>query len=118
MDYGKVKIEIEVDLTDVEGTDSPYWLILDPRQNMSCDIYHLSSQITGIFFSREDAERHLSSRRYAFSDRAAVFCCSGYWSHQYKTKIREAELKWTVENAQVVEERRRKEKAYLDLIKL
>lgn len=32
---------------DNEGTDSPYWLILDPTQNRRCDIYYLAAQITG-----------------------------------------------------------------------
>ena len=67
-----------------EDTEAPYWLILDPSQNMRCDIYNLSSQITGPFFSREDAEEHLSIRRYAFSDRAKVFCFSGHASEKYK----------------------------------
>ena len=73
---------------DNEATESPYWLILDPKQNMSCDIHWLASQITGPFFSRDDAENHLKCRRYAFSDRAKVFCHSGYWSVKYKKLCR------------------------------
>lgn len=73
-----------------EGTESPYWLILDPIQNMSCDIFQLAGQITGPFFSREEAEEHLKLRRYAFSHRAEVFCFSGYWSNQYKEACRKA----------------------------
>jgi len=78
---------------DTEGTDSPYWLILDPEQNMKCDIFVMASGITGPFFSRKDAQAHLESRRYAFSEKAAVFCLSGYRSRKYKdfcTKIKEA----------------------------
>lgn len=78
--------------TDVEGTESPYWLILDPKQNMSCDIHNLASQITGPFFSRKDAEGHLTSRRYAFSKRAKVYCHSGYWSLKYKMLCRKLSL--------------------------
>lgn len=74
-----------------EGTDSPYWLILDPKQNMSCDIYNLASQITGVFFSREDAQKHLTNRRYMFSKRAKVFCLSGYWSNKYKNTYKSLE---------------------------
>jgi hypothetical protein len=73
---------------DNEATESPYWLILDPKQNMGCDFHYLASQITGPFFCREDAEAHLSSRRYAFSKRAVVYCMSGYWSSKYKALCR------------------------------
>jgi len=74
--------------SDNEGTESPYWLILDPKQNMRCDIHYLASQITGPFFSRNDAETHLSNRRYNFSDKAKVYCLSGYWSEKYKNLCR------------------------------
>ncbi len=74
--------------SDCESTESPYWLILDPAQNMSCDIHMLAAQITGPFFSRQDAERHLKSRRYAFSKRAKVYCLSGYWSGKYNRLCR------------------------------
>jgi len=67
-----------------ESTDSPYWLILDPKQNMRCDIHELAGQITGPFFCRKDAELHLKIRRYAFSKMAKVYCLSGYWSEKYK----------------------------------
>ena len=74
--------------SDNESTESPYWLILEPKQNMTCDIYMLASQITGPFFSREDAQKHLTGRHYAFSGRAKVFCMSGYWSYKYKEYYR------------------------------
>lgn len=74
--------------TDNEATESPYWLILDPAQNMRCNIHELAGQIIGPFFSREDAQAHLDSRRYAFSKRAVVYCCSGYWSEKYKRLCR------------------------------
>jgi hypothetical protein len=74
-----------------EGAKSPYWLILDPCQNMRCDVYNLASQITGPFFSREDAKTHLKNRRYAFSERAVVFCLSGHWSSKYRDYYRSIE---------------------------
>jgi len=77
---------------DNEATESPYWLILDPQQNMSCDIFMLASQITGPFFCREDAESHLQNRHYAFSSRAKVFCNSGYWSVKYKQLCRDNKI--------------------------
>lgn len=73
---------------DNESTESPYWLILDPQQNMSCGLHELAAQITGPFFSREDAADHLESRRHAFSSRVRVFCHSGYWSEKYKKLCR------------------------------
>lgn len=80
-------------VSDNEITDSPYWLILDPRQNMCCEIGNLASQITGPFFSREDAEAHLLRRNYSYSKRAKVFCLSGYWSDKYKEAYRKIEKK-------------------------
>lgn len=73
---------------DNESTDAPYWLILDPKQNMSKDLYVLASQITGPFFSRDSAERHLKNRSHAYSKSAAVFCMSGYFSPEYKHACR------------------------------
>ena len=73
---------------DCEGTESPYWLILDPQQMFRCDIHELASMITGPFFSREDAQNHLDNRRHAFSKHAKVYCHSGYWSAKYKKLCR------------------------------
>ncbi len=84
-----MKIELEVS-EENEGTESPYWLILDPKQNMDCNIDMLAAQITGPFFSREEAQAHLDARRHAFSKRAHVYCHSGYWSRQYKEAFRKA----------------------------
>jgi len=76
---------------DNEATESPYWLILDPEQNMRCDVHWLASQITGPFFCREDAEAHLQARGYDFTNRARVYCLSGYWSAKYKAFYRALE---------------------------
>ena len=35
---------------DNEATRCPYWLILDPRQNMNCNIHQLAGQIAGPFY--------------------------------------------------------------------
>lgn len=81
--------------TDNEGTDSPYWVIINemsvPYEKdklVGDDIYPC---ITGIFFSRKDAEDHLNSRRYAFSKNAQIWCLSGYWSKKYKLLWRKIE---------------------------
>ena len=84
-------VVIEFPMTGNEFTDSPYWMILDPRQMMKPDVYHLAGMVTGPFFSREEAQNHLSSRRYAFGKHAVVFCASGYWSRRYKDAWRKAE---------------------------
>ena len=74
-----------------EATEFPWWLIIDPEQNLSkskgsCQV--IADMITGPFFSRKEAEDHLRSRRYAFGTNAVVYCHSGYWSKQYKEAIR------------------------------
>lgn len=69
---------------DNEGTRSPYWLILDPRQNMSGDIYQLASQISGPFFCRKDAQDYLDAKSYHFTKKAIVFCHSGHFSKKYE----------------------------------
>jgi len=89
---GNMKIELEVS-EDNEATDSPYWLILEPQQNMILSINMLAGQITGPFFSRKSAQNFLDRTRYNFTSRALVYCCSGYNSQQYKEAIREGLLK-------------------------
>jgi hypothetical protein len=84
-----MRIELEVSEKN-EGTESPYWLIIDPRQAMRCDVAEIASMITGPFFSREAAENHLRNRRYAFGKNAGVWCHSGYSSAQYKYACKQA----------------------------
>jgi hypothetical protein len=95
---------------DNEGTESPYWLIIDPSAILGALVWldgdekiyaelddkncervadNIPHCITGPFFSREDAEGHLTARKYAFSSKAYVYCHSGYWSQKYKTFCRE-----------------------------
>ena len=84
---------IAIEISDKnESTAAPYWLILDPAQNMTCDIYQLAGQITGPFFSREEAETNLSQRSHHYSGRARVFCHSGCYAYQYSSKCREAKV--------------------------
>ena len=44
----------------------------------------LVSVVTGPFLSRKSAERYLERRRYAFSDRAQVWCLSGHESADWR----------------------------------
>lgn len=69
---------------DNESTACPYWLIIDPKQNMSCDPHAVAMNIEGPFFSREDAEEYLQRRRYNYSKKAVVYCASGYFSDKYR----------------------------------
>ena len=88
-----MKIELEVS-EDNEGTDSPWWAIVDPRQIMKVDnqsVYHVAGMITGPFFSRESAQRHLDAARHHFGKNPHVFCFSGYNSSEYKTAYKAAE---------------------------
>ncbi|MFT5453094.1 MAG: hypothetical protein ACI9N9_002595 [Enterobacterales bacterium] len=72
-----------LELADNEATSCPYWLILDPKQNMTCDLYNLASQISGPFFSREDATEYMNAKKHHYSSKAKVFCHSGHYSRKY-----------------------------------
>lgn len=67
-----------------EATAYPVWFIINPWQMMRPDVYAVNEMVTGPFFSRETAQRHLDGRRYAFGKHAKVFCASGYWSRDYR----------------------------------
>jgi len=88
-----LKISLKVS-GDNESTESPWWAIIDPIQNMDLNINMAASQITGPFFSRAEAEDFLKATRYNFRKRACVYCFSGYYSHQYKWACREAGMTW------------------------
>lgn len=82
-----MKIELEVSEKN-EGTAAPYWLIIDPKQMMKPDACMVAmGMITGPFFSREAAERQLKHRSYNYSNRAVVWCLSGYYSREYSDAI-------------------------------
>ena len=93
--------EIEKTLKEVaekqlnEGTSSPYWLIIDPRQNFevkSQGVHNVASMITGPFFSREDAQGFLDMTHYNFSKNAKVYCHSGCYSSKYEKFCKEIGL--------------------------
>jgi len=67
-----------------EATEAPYWMIIDPYQMMKPNISRVANMFTGPFFSRYDAEYYMTKiRPHAFSDKAAVYCCSGHESYKY-----------------------------------
>ena len=99
-----MKIEIELSEKN-EGTDSPYWIIIDPsliHQRLEGTAKHgevpdrdyivglIASSIEGPYFSREEAENYLRQRHYEYSRDTTVWCASGYWSRKYKDAIRES----------------------------
>jgi hypothetical protein len=88
-----MKIEIEVS-TDNEGTDSPWWAIVDPRQNFRVDdqaVHAVAGMITGPFFSRESAQAHLDSARNHFGKNPQVYCLSGCYSPEYWSACKNGE---------------------------
>ena len=60
-----------------EGTAYPFWVIIDPMKYSGKDVNTIAGMFTGIWFSREAAEKHLSGRSYEFGKHAKVYCCSG-----------------------------------------
>lgn len=83
-----MKIELEVSEKN-EATRSPWWLIIDPKQNFKTHddgIYNIASMITGPFFSREEAQKFLDLTYYNFSKNAKVFCHSGCYG-QYGKQV-------------------------------
>ena len=79
---------IKLEVSEIhEGTRSPWWMIIDPRQMMKPDYSTLASMITGPFFSREEAARVLKLRRHHYSDKAVVFCESGCYTEQYDNEM-------------------------------
>ena len=78
------EISKELKKQDPEGTAYPYWIIIDPRQNMDCNIHATASMISGIFFSRKEAQEYLDAKHYNFTDRAKVYCHSGHFSGKWR----------------------------------
>lgn len=82
-----MRITIEVS-EDRECTDSPWWVIVDPQQNMRRNVDLAAACIEGPFFSRQEAEDELRTTHYNYSKRACVYCMSGYHTRQYKAAWR------------------------------
>jgi hypothetical protein len=89
-DTSPLVVEFEISKKN-EATASPWWSIIDPKQSFRTDsqaLYDIASMITGPFFSREAAQRHLDAKHYRFSKNAKVFCHSGHDTEQYAQKVR------------------------------
>ena len=92
---------------DNEGTESPWWMVIDPGQLhgiLECVAEHqevpdiervitaIAFSVEGPFFCRDDAEAYLKSRAYDYSKNTIVWCGSGYRSQKYKSLCRELRL--------------------------
>lgn len=87
------KIELNVS-DDHEGTSEPWWLIIDPNQQMfELDVHTVANMITGPFFSRESAQSFLDATRYNFSKHAKVYCHSGYHSFEYRQAMKRGSIR-------------------------
>lgn len=85
-DYGDMQITLTVSVKH-ESTSAPWWMIIDPAQNMRTGkeaCYKIASMITGPFFSRKEAQDWLDKTRYNFGPNAVVYCHSGHQSKQYE----------------------------------
>lgn len=87
-----MKIQLEIS-EENESTSYPWWVIIVPTWTTKgiisdVDICH---HIEGPFFSRQEAQTELGSRRHFYGKRAAVYCLSGYCSGQYRRAIDDAE---------------------------
>ena len=84
-----MKITIEVSELN-ESTAEPWWMIINPRQSLRCCVHEINGMITGPFFSREEAQNELTSRRYAYGKYAHVYCASGCYTNQYRKACRDS----------------------------
>jgi hypothetical protein len=99
------KFEIEVS-EENEGTANPYWIIIDPNEeeeeDLNCfedgedyktkkgGINNIAFMVTGLFFSREEAENYIKNKSYNYSRNAKVYCYSAVYDCQYSRKMRDA----------------------------
>lgn len=62
--------------------DEPHSSRTDYRSEVTAG--HMYGAITGPFFSRTAAQKHVDARRHAYSDRAQVWCLSGHESPDWR----------------------------------
>ena len=77
----------KINSTDHESTSFPFWTIIDPSQNFKTGnqgLHNIAGMITGVFFSRKDAEDFLTATSYNFSKNAKVYCHSGHNSDDWR----------------------------------
>ena len=70
---------------DATATAYPFWVIITPGQIMGgSDIYAHAHHVTGVWLSREAAQRHLDAKRHRYGDKAVVFTMSGHASNDWR----------------------------------
>ena len=88
-----IKIQLEISDRN-ECTAAPWWAVLDPRRHKMLrrgDVHGLAGMITGPFFSREEAQEYLDGNKHNHSDKALVYCLSGWNSGQYAEALKLAQ---------------------------
>jgi hypothetical protein len=89
-----MSLQVKLDISEKnEGTSYPWWVILTPvwatRKRLStADVFNA---VYGPFFSREEAESELNSRRHFYGKYACVWCMSGCYSKKYINAIKNAQ---------------------------
>lgn len=89
-----MKIELDVSIEN-EGTASPWWVIIDPRQSLETKsedaLHRIAGMVDGPFFSRQAAQNRLIAARHNYGENAQVFCMSGCYARQYDQAYRTTE---------------------------
>ena len=69
-----------------DGTAFPYYVIIDPTLGGK-QASRIASAITGIWFTREAAEKYLQEHDYNFGPKAQVYCLSGEESTEWRALV-------------------------------
>lgn len=89
METRSITVEIS---TDNEATSAPYWVIINPHQNMKCGdegVRSIASCVKGLFMSREEAQNFLDRTHYNFRKDARVYCMSGCYGKEWVSAHRQ-----------------------------
>jgi len=60
-----------------EHINISFWVIFDPQQGVLCTDGRIIGMVTGIFYSRKEAEEHLKLHQDSFSKQAKPVCMTG-----------------------------------------
>jgi hypothetical protein len=71
-------------IPSAEASAYPWFAIVDPSACRNRSVSGIANAITGVWFTREDAEAHLRATRYNYGPKAAVYCFSGHKSHDWR----------------------------------
>ena len=70
---------------DATVTAYPFWVIISPGQIMrGGSVHEHAHHVTGVWLSREAAQRHLDAKRHRYGDKAVVYTMSGYASYDWR----------------------------------